>query len=142
MVNGCDGPSQPDAQEHVDSVGPGHVPHGAVSVLVTDGRHFAGEGVCGGRIKRSTQPCAVFHQSIADSSFDIPVPPKPKPQLTRKTRAQRNEGDGGDRVREANRASEVRGQVPDDHGQDTDHDDANRETQPAPHVICRARRGL
>lgn len=48
VVDGGDGPGHADAQEDVDGVTSCHVADGGVSVLVLDGRHLTGKGVCGG----------------------------------------------------------------------------------------------
>lgn len=41
----CKG-THPDAQEHVDSVGAGHVTDGGVGVLILDGGHLTGKSIC------------------------------------------------------------------------------------------------
>ena len=46
-VDGCDGPGDADAEEHVDGVGARHVAHRVVSRVVLDGGHLGGERVCG-----------------------------------------------------------------------------------------------
>lgn len=54
VVDGCDGPGHPDAQENVHGVAAGDVPDGRVRVLVLRGCHLAGKGVCGGNKGRNT----------------------------------------------------------------------------------------
>lgn len=46
-VHGGDGPCHSDSKEDVHCVTTGHVSNGRVRVLVLDGCHFTGKGVCG-----------------------------------------------------------------------------------------------
>lgn len=50
VVDGCDGPGHPNAQENVHSVAPGDVPDGRVRILVLRGCYLAGKCVCKGKV--------------------------------------------------------------------------------------------